>query len=215
MDGRTEREEGKGGWKRIQLNSRIFTGINYFRGRKDPGRYHAAATTILTAPPPPFHLLLSLVFFQPDFSVSLRTGMQFTELFLNPSGGTTAEQEESGPEEKRNKKKKGKADWKKRRRRRLRRRWWNEVGGSHGVSCFVREARPPLSLCFFARKPRSDIAPDTPPAPVLRYLYTCTRYMYLEQEETRLHCMCVCVCIFLFRRTDFSREISVKNTVTG
>lgn len=99
---------GGGGWKRIQLNSHIYAGINYSGGRKDPGRYHAAATTILTAPPLPplstttatIDLLLSLVFFQPDFSVSLRTGMQFTELFLNPSGGTTAEQEESAPERK-------------------------------------------------------------------------------------------------------------------
>lgn len=99
---------GGGGWKRIQLNSRIYAGINYSGGRKDPGRYHAAATTILTAPPLPplstttatIDLLLSLVFFQPDFSVSLRTGMQFTELFLNPSGGTTAKQEESAPERK-------------------------------------------------------------------------------------------------------------------
>lgn len=71
--------------------------------------------------------------------------------------------------EKRNKRreKKEKAG-RKRSRGRLWRRWRNEVGGSHGVSCFVPEARPPLSLCFFARKPRSDIVPDTPLAPVLR-----------------------------------------------
>lgn len=119
---------GEGEWKRIQLKPpRIFAGINYFRGRKDPGRYHTGATTILTAtrsrspsrllrfhvsiqPSPP---TTRLVFFQPDFSVSLRTGMQFTELFLNPSGGTTAEKEESAAE-----KKETRAERRRKRRRR-------------------------------------------------------------------------------------------------
>lgn len=122
--------------------------------------------------------------------------MQFTELFLNPSGGTTAEQEESAPEEKRNKKKKeGKG--------RLgagrggggggggRRRWWNEVGGSHGVSCFVREARPPAFFMFlcpeapFRYRPRYTACARSPYFNT--YTHTHDLYIYSSNRKKRAY----------------------------
>lgn len=142
----------------------IFASINYFRGRKDPERYRAAALqrryrlcpSLFLVPTILLHRHPSssppVVFFQPDFSVSLG-GMQFTELFLNPSGGTTAEPREKRSREKENTERNGRKRGRRRRRR-------NEVGGSHGVSCFAQEASTPRFL--YVSLPGSPI-PISPP----------------------------------------------------
>lgn len=99
------------------------------------------------------------------------------------------------------------------------RRWWNEVGGSHGVSCFVREARPPpLSLCFFARKPRSDIAPDTLLALVLlTSIPIHTQFIYIYIYETGRNALTVCIFSFFEVENSanrfFSKNIGRKYVV--
>lgn len=154
------------------------------------------------------------VFFQPDFSVSLRAGMQFTELFLNPSGGTTAEKEESAAE-----KKETRAEKRRKRRRRKRRRkeveeeveergWrqpWRQLFCPGG-------APPPSALprrFLYVSLPGSPVPISPPihrsrPFSTLEYSYTRAHGLRstFEHEETRVPSPSE----WKIARTDFSTE---------
>lgn len=128
--------------------------------------------------------------------------MQFTELFLNPSGGTTAERRKARPKKKEiRKRRKEKADWaleeeeegEEVEKEVVERSWrqpWRQL--------FCPGGAPPRFL--YVSLPGSPVPISPPihrlrPFSLLQYLYTYTRFIYIARTGRNA----LTVCIFLLR----------------